>query len=191
MALDLAELGLTNEELQERVVEAIASRVLVNCTSDDEGREYGLPSTFRKKLDESIKARIDKTISDLAAKHVLPNVAETVESLCLQATDEWGQKKGKPLSFVQYLVQRAEAYLIEKVDYSGKDKAECGGYSFSPSQTRITHLVHKHLHYSIETAMQEALKIANGAIATGIQETVKVKLAEIVAGLKTTVALKS
>ena len=57
-------------------------------------------------------------------------------------------------------------------------------YNWSAKQTRIVHLVHQHLQYSIENAMKEALKIANSAIVGGIEGAVKLKLAEVAAALK-------
>lgn len=91
-------------------------------------------------------------------------------------------------TFIEYLVKRAEAYLTEKVDFQGKSKDENGSYSsFSPSQTRIAHMVHQHLSYSIESAMKNAVQTANSAIAIGIAETVKIKLAEIQKGIQASI----
>ncbi len=78
--------------------------------------------------------------------------------------------------------------MTEKVDSSGKTKEESGSYSFSGTQTRVAHMIHRHLHFNIETAMKEALATANGSIVKGLEETVKLKLAEIAKALKVTVA---
>lgn len=190
MNLTLEQLGLDAEKLQDLIVERAVERLLVGRFYDEDGEPIPAESQLRQQLDVAIRKRVEETINALAEKHVLPNVSDYIEGLTLQTTNEWGQKRGEPVTFVEYLVQRAQAYMQEKVNFEGKGQAECNGYSFTGTQTRITHLMHKHLHFSIETAMKNALQVANSAIAQGIAETVKVKLAEVVAGLKTTVATK-
>lgn len=192
MTIDLATLGFTNEELQERVIDRICEQLLTGIDSDpDSGDEYQVASTFRRGIDNRVKAKIEETINAIAEREVLPNVTTYIESLVLQETNSWGEKRGNPVTFREYLVQRAEAYMQEKVDFQGKSKAEAGGYSWNGTQTRITHLVHQHLHYSIESAMKDAMKAATGSIAIGITETVKTKLAEVSAKLKTEVKIAS
>jgi hypothetical protein len=88
------------------------------------------------------------------------------------------------MTFIEYLVARAEAYLREDVNFDGKSKDEHSGYSWSKSQTRIVWLVNKHLQYSIESAMKDAVKTINDAVTEGLEKTVKVKLEEIAKGLK-------
>lgn len=191
MSIDLKSLGFTQEELQERVVERIVESVMTDRVySPDDDREYDRHSQFREDLKKRVKARIDEKIDELAQKFVLPNVAEYIENLTLQQTNQWGEKKGQSITFVEYLVQRAEAYMQEKVDFQGRSKEEAGSYSFSGTQTRITHLVHQHLHYNIEKAMKDALNIATGEIARGLHETCRLKLNEIAAGMKVAVTTK-
>ncbi len=191
--MDLQELGFTQEELQKRVIERLCEELMHHTVSEDgEGSyEWIEGSGFRKALDAKIKDGIDGAIDLLAEEHVLPNVAKQVEETCLQETNQWGEARGEPITFVEYLVFRAERYLTEQVDYDGKGKGERGGYSWTGKQSRVTHLVHQHLHYSIQEAMAKALQKANSAIAIGIQETVKLKLAEVVASLKVSATVKT
>lgn len=187
----LQTLGFSIEQLQQRVVDQICETLLSRKYDDEDGETsfYG-DSKFKQKLDKEIETRINQTINALAEKHVLPNVAEYVENLTIQKTNEWGEKRGQSITFIEYLTQRAQVYMQEKVNYEGKGKDEMGGYSWSGTQTRITFLVEKHLHYSIEKAMKESLSIATGEIAKGIHETTRLKLNEIAAGLKVGVSLK-
>jgi hypothetical protein len=178
-ALTLEDLGFSNEDIAERVIEKTVECLLREFWEDDHGEVDSKPSAFGAAMKKRIIERIDKAIEEIAAKHVLPNVATHIETLCLTETNKWGEKKGEPLTFVEYLVARAEAYLIEKVDSNGKAKVDSDSYGWSGKQTRITHLIHQHLHYTIETAMKAAVKPANDAIAKGIQETVRIQLAEI------------
>jgi hypothetical protein len=189
MNFDLAALGFTKEELQNRVIDQIVESVMYGRYADEDGDETFRDSRFKLELDKRVQKRIDDTINSLAEKHILPNVSKYIEDLTLQQTNQWGEKKGAPVTFVEYLVQRAQAYMQEEVNSSGKTRAE-DSYGFSGKQTRITYLIHEHLHYTIETAMKGALQVATGEIARGIHETARLKLNEIAASLKVTVNTK-
>ena len=181
--LTLESLGLTREEITERVVARIADTLLASVVADEDGDEVTTKSVFARALERKVLERINAAVEEIAGRHVLPNVAAYVEGLCLQETNKWGEKRGRTLTFVEYLVERAEHYLREEVDYKGKTRSE-DSYSWKASGTRISHLVHEHLQYSIQTAMAQALKTANGAIVGGIEQAVKIKLAEVAASLK-------
>jgi hypothetical protein len=185
MNVTLESLGISKESVEQKLIEHLAQELLTEIQYDhDDDSEYRARSSLAKKLDAMVKQHIDTTINALAQKHVLPNVTSYIENLTLQTTNQWGEKKGAPVTFIEYLTQRAEDYMQEKVNYDGKTKADSGGYSWSGTQTRITYMVNQHLHYSIETAMKNALQLATSGIATGLQETVKVKLAEVSQKLK-------
>lgn len=181
--LTLEALGLSVTEIQDRVVQVLADRVMESLVPDEEGEEVRLPSAFAERLQRRVLEQTNRAIEQIAAQHILPNVAQYVETLCLQETNRWGEKTGKALTFTEYLVARAEAYLREEVNYQGKTKGE-DSYSWKASGTRVAHLVHAHLHYSIQTAMEQALRQANSAIAGGIEQAIKIKLGEVLASLK-------
>lgn len=189
--LSLASLGFTKAELQERVIERLCSHVLSGKGYDEDGNEFDQDSAFARKLEQKVKEQIDATINALATKHVLPNVHSYLETLCLQETTKWGEKIATKITFIEYLTQRAEAYMKEMVNYEGKPKDNNNSYNWNGTQTRITYLVHQHLHYSIEQAMKNALNVATSQISTGIQETCKKKLAEISVALSVKTEAKS
>lgn len=180
MAIDLTELGMTQEELRERVVEVIADRFI-----NIEG------GYFSKALTDLVRERLNISVKEIAEKHILPQVSQYVENLTLEETNRWGEAVGERITFTEYLVKRAEAYLREEVNPDGKSKNEmrdsCGWYK---SQTRIAHLVHEHLHYSIAAAMKDAVGTVQSVVSKGLQDTVKMKLDEISKGLKISVQTK-
>lgn len=188
MELTLESLGLSQEELQGRVVNALAERVLAGIGIDDDGT-FTQRSQTAEKLQEKLRKHIDAAIDDIAAKHVHPNVTQFIENLCLQETNKWGEKAGAKLTFIEYLVARAENYLREPVNYEGKAKGE-DSYSWSAKTTRIAHMVDRHLQFSIESAMKAALANANAAIVGGIEAAVKIKLDEVSKSLKVSVQTK-
>lgn len=193
MEITLESLGFTKKQLQERVIETAVERLLTGVSYDEDGNTQSVDTKLYGKLQTLIKERIDETIRIFAEKNVLPKVTEYIETLILQKTNSWGEKEGKPFTFIEYLISRSENYMLEQVDSDGRSEAECrdGGKSWYGSKTnRITFLVNKNLHDNIETAMKNALVIANNSIATGITETVKTKLNEIIMALKVTVGTK-
>lgn len=186
MELTLESLGLSRDEIIERVVGRLAESLLETWVPGDEDDEGGTVQTqFAKMLERKVLERVNVAVEEIAGRHVLPHVADYVETLSLQETSKWGEKKGVPLTFVEYLVARAEAYLREEVNYDGKVKGQ-DSYSWSKAGTRIAYMVNKHLQYSIQTAMETALKNANVAIVGGIEDAVKIKLDEVAASLKVT-----
>lgn len=191
MNIDLQSLGFTQEELQDRVVERICEQLLTSIDYDpDSGEEAPVASRFQNAIKDMVKKRVDETINALAERYLLPNVGKFIEELTIQETNQWGEKRGEPVTFIEYLVGRGKAYMQEEVDNYGKTKAEANGSWYGAKQTRITYLIHQHLANSIETAMKDAMKVATGEIAKGIHETARHKLNEIAASLKVSVATK-
>jgi len=180
----LEALGISRDELIYKIVERCAEGVLSSISWDEDGEETRRSSDVERRLKALCQSTIDEKVKAIADAHVLPMIKDRIENLTLQETNKWGEKTGTPVTFIEYLVKRADAYLIEPVNYDGKSKEEVGGYSFSGAQSRITHMVHKHLHYSIETAMKNALSQVNAALSGGIQATVKTKIDEIVSSIK-------
>ena len=182
--LTLESLGLTKEEIIERVVARVAETLLTTAVGDEDDVSM-TPTRFAKRLETKMLARVDAAVAEIAGKHVRPNVAAYIETLCLQATNQWGEKRGSPITFVEYLIAKADAFLREEVNYQGKVRGE-DSYSWKSSGTRIAWMVHEHLQYSIQQAMTAALATANASIVGGLNEAIKIKLAEVAASLKVT-----
>jgi hypothetical protein len=187
--LTLEALGLDQEKLSEKLVDRLAKNVLTSIGYDPDGDEWFGTSPFANRLNELVRARLDQVVNDLADKHVLPRVNEMVEGLVLQETNKWGEKVGKTLTFIEYLTQRADAYMSEPVSYNGKTKAE-DSYNWRQSTTRIAYMVDQHLQYSISRAMEQAMKDANTSIATGLKGAVEKSLGEVLEKLKIDVKTK-
>jgi hypothetical protein len=180
----LALTGMSKEELATRVVEHVAAQLLVRDAYDEDGEPCGTQSTqFERALQQRIKDHLDAEVGRQAEKHVLPKVTDMVERLVLQKTNQWGEKTGKPVTFIEYLVERAEHYLTEKVNHNGKTREE-DSYSWRENTSRISYLVHKHLQYSIKIAMEEAVSEANKSITGGLEKAVKISLQQVIDKLK-------
>lgn len=188
-AITLESLGFTKEDLQERVIDRLCGQILSGKSFDEDGNEEYTDSQFKKQLEERLRKHVTETINTLAEKHVLPNVSQYIEALVLQTTNKWGEKQGASVTFIEYLVQRAEAYIQEDVDYQGKGKG-ADSYNWSKNTTRIAFMINQHLQYNIATAMKQALDTANQSIVGGIEKAVRIQLEQIVGTIKTSVAVK-
>ena len=190
----LETLGITREELAEKMISRAVENLLAEIVeyTDHEGEDATArrASPFARIMEQRIKERIDAEITRIAEAHVLPNLTDKIENLIIQETNQYGEKVGKPTTFIEYLIGRAETYLTEKVDHDGKSKGEAGSYGWTGAQTRVTHIVHRHLQHSIAIAMQDAVKNANKLLVEGLQETARIKLGEIAASLKVNVAVR-
>lgn len=181
----LEALGISRDDIIGKVIDRCVDSILsTEYYDNDDGGKYRAKSDVEKRITDLCRKRVDEKVQEIADAHILPFVSDRIEKLTLQKTNQWGEKAGAPVTFIEYLVARADTYLTEMVNYEGKSKDECGSYSFSGTQSRITHMINKHLHYSIETAMKNAVQHVNAALSKGLQETVKAKIDEIVASLK-------
>lgn len=171
-------LNLDPEKLQEQIVEAAVERLL-------RGDEY-FEAEIERRVSKQIATALDEIVAQKFDLVVLPMLTERVDSLVLQKTNEWGEKRGEAVTFVEYLTQRALEYMTENVDRDGKPTRD----RYGTVQTRIAHMVDRHLHFHIEDTMKKALGEANTKIAQGIYETCRIKLNEILSTLKVNVSSK-
>lgn len=181
----LAQIGLTQEELQDRVVNRIVDAVLYSHSADDEGREHVLESRFRQQIQDHAKSAIDKAVTAIGDKFITPAMKEFVETFTIQETNKWGEKTGQKLTFTEYLVKRAEAYAQEMVDSDGRAKGDLrDSYNWRGSTTRISYLINSFLRFHIEDAMKTIIGDANKHLVGGLEKAVKASLAEISSRLK-------
>lgn len=188
--ITLEALGFTKQELEEKLINQLCAQFLETTCADEDGEEVRVRSSFQRKLEAKITDMIDASITQLADKHILPNVSAYIEALCLQKTNQWGEKVGTKLTFIEYLVQQADAYMREPVNYEGKPKGT-DSYSWTQRNTRIGHMVNEHLHYSVERAMKEAFTKANGSVAKGLEEALLTALHSFTNNIKVTTEAKA
>lgn len=171
--VDLAALGLNQSEITEMVVERICSQIIREDFDYDE-----FQARTNNRVEATIKQRIDDAIEKLGDKYIAPNVLQLIETWQLQQTSGWGEKTAPPISFTEYLVQRGEAYLREKVNYEGKPKGS-DSYNWKGEQERLAWMIDKHLQYHIENAMKAALQTVNNSLSASIAETVRMQLSQL------------
>lgn len=166
--MKIEDLGLSKNDLVKLIVDKIFEEFYI-----DSQRHY------EETINKEIRERIDKTIEDIGEKEIFPKVKEKIENICIEQTNNFGEKKGEPLTFIEYITKRAEEYMLEPVDRTGKS-IDKGSYAYNKdAHTRLMWLVSNSLSYSIECAVKDMLKDANKTIAKSIQETVTQTLKEV------------
>ncbi len=185
--MKLTDLGLTQEQVFEAVVNKISSDLLQKpvTLTDEDGAEYEDFETtpYCQELRKQIKNKIDSAIEAIIDKHILPNAEQYVTKIVLTPTNRWGEKEEPPLTFVEYLTKRAEKFMLEDVDYGGKPKGT-DSYSWHKKGTRIAYMIDRYLCIHIESWAKDALKEANESIVDGLQKAVEMQLKEILSKLK-------
>jgi hypothetical protein len=177
MEISFKSLDLSEDELQERVIEAIADKILGSAGIN--GALDFSDAVLRRELNKAVQERMDRGFAELAEKYILPNITTILEELTLQKTNQWGERKGPPCTFIEFFTQCAENYLTEKVDFEGKSAKE--QYHGALNQTRAVYLIHQQLHHDIEKGMREALRTLEAKLVGGLQKTAADILAELVA----------
>lgn len=188
--MKLEDLGLTQEKVQELLIDKLASQAMMGTFLDEDGNPFDDDSQFSKKMYAHVKICVDRKIEALAEQHLLPGIKDRMDTLILAETNEWGEKKGKQFTFIEYMIARAEAYLNEIVDYEGKPRTDRSSY-WNGKQSRLTHMVEKYLYSRIEDAMKSAVKIVNDQLGPALAKTAQERLASISTSLKVDIATKS
>lgn len=174
--LTIESLGLSADDILDRVVDQVALKLI------DE-------SDFVARLEERVIEKVNASIDELGAANVIPSMKDFIDGYTIQETTKWGEKKGEPVTFTEYLVERAHAWIQEPVNYAGKTKPQ-DSYNWKANTTRVAYLIDQHLQYHITRTMKEALGEAQGKIAEGITQAVRIQLKNMVVHFKASTEVK-
>lgn len=175
-------IGLSKKELQNEVLERLVNRIL------DHDFGYEDHEAISYKFREVIKKQVDASVQTIATEVLGPSVNAYIDTIVLQETTSWGEKKGEPFSFKEYLVNRSENYLQEPVDTSGRAKGD-RDYSSYGNTPRILFMIGKYLSASIESAMKDSLKTVNEALSKGLESEIKKHIKQLQDQIKVSVKL--
>jgi len=173
--IDLKELGLDTEQLQQMVVERITQQLLYYISVDDDDYGHHLDSKFSESLRKQIKERADRRVDEIAAERLEPVMREQLDKLEIQKTNQFGEAKGEPIPFVEYVAKRAEEYMQQPVDYKGNPAESLR----QGESTRLAYLVDVHLGKTIHEGIQGAASDISAEIAKSVNTMVKAQLADL------------
>lgn len=189
--MNLQDLGITPEELQERLVTKLAEDFLTTTYSDEYGDPVERPSSIKKQLDAQLKKTIDAKFEDLAQRLIAPNLEKLITELVIQRTNEFGQVKGEPQTFIEYLVDRANKYIEEPVDDKGRTQEEFkrdgNSYGWKAAGSRLIVQIDKYLSNAIKEAVIKLVQTQGKSFAEGIRRETLAAINQVTA--KMTVAV--
>ena len=204
----LEQIGMTKEELQNRVVCVLVNQIMAQRgifetkplatgklvdIQDEGGPEYD-PETgpyaeeppvrpsvpaqkFSTELAAQCTAMLKAEVAKVADATLQPHAEEIIRTQVLQSTNNWGEKKAEPMTFIEYLVARADKYMQEEVNDKGEVDSDRIIYNRNrpPKQSRLSFMIDEVIKAEIKTAMTDAMKRASGLFAEGLAETLKRK----------------
>ena len=190
----LEALGISKEELAERIIESAVDQLLSSTGfSPETEEETRYESRFKREIEKRVQESVDTKIAALAQEHVLPRVCEMIEAADMKATNKYGEAKGPAMTFKEYMANRAQVYMTEDVDYRGNSKADLAAknksdYNWRSCGPRLTVLMRNYIRDSLETQAKAAVNDVNKVIAANIAKAAQDAIAAASANLKVTVA---
>lgn len=185
MELTCEQLGITPDDIADRVASKIAATMLAKVVpdyDDETGSEIETerPTAFQEMVRKRVARKVEQAVDALAEKYIGSELEGRLETMTFPQTNGYGEKKGDPLTLLEYIAKRTETYLTERVDYQGR-----AGYSASTAdRTRVVWMLEQFLAERMKEQFSKALATANQQIVDGIAVTMKEKLAEVAAKLR-------
>lgn len=190
--LDLSSIGITEEEIQNRVVASLVEGLMNKSYYDyEEGQEIQAYSEFGKRLNAALKSAIDAKFDALVESQIQPLIAAKVDALVIQQTNQWGEKKKEPVTFLEYLVDRADKFMVEPVDSKGRTREECerarDSFYQSGTNNRLAAAVDKAIGAHLQNCVNAVVKEAQSKVQTSLSEVLQTALSEAQKNLKVTI----
>lgn len=190
----LEALGISKEELAERIIESAVGQLLSSTGFDpetDEEKRY--ESRFKREVEARVQKAVDAKIAALAEVHVLPRVGEMIEAADMRKTNRYGEPKSPSMTFKEYIAHRADVYMTEDVDYHGNSKADLEAknestYNWRCCGPRLTVLMRNYIRDSLEKQAKAAITDVNKVIAKNIEKAARDAISAAAASLKVSVS---
>lgn len=189
MQFDLQALGLSVEEIQQRVIDGIVEQICTDKMEDENGDLVYVTSHFKQRITDVVLKRVDEQIERIVSPILEPQVDHWLESVRIQQTNTYGQPKTEPETLLEYSIRSLNEYCYTGVDWQGRTaeqrrKAGSSNWSERSETNRITFMIDQKLSKFMEEQMKDALKSANEAITGGLAAAVKFELQKLTAKIK-------
>lgn len=190
----LEALGISKEELSERIIESAVDHLLSSTGfNPDTEEETRYESRFKREIEARVQKAVDQKISALAEVHVLPRVGELIEAADMRKTNRYGEPQSPSMTFKEYIAHRAEVYMTEDVDFHGMSKADLEAknestYNWRSCGPRLTVLMRNYIRDSLERQAKAAITDVNKVIAKNIEKAAKDAITAASASIKVNIA---
>lgn len=175
----LKALGVTPEKLIEAAVDRLLDRRL--------GGEYAdVEDAIRQQTQEIAIKQLNEKVEAYLSEHMRPVIDRAVEMLSVPNTNRYGEPKGEPMPFIEYVTKCANEHLTEMVGEDGRKEQ----YGSNFKQTRLMWYFNKYLGHSVNTAINAAVGKSLEALGDSIAKLVKEKTEAMVAVSRVEVRVK-
>lgn len=189
MSIDIASLGITNEELQQRLIDRLVEHFTTTTWMDEDGEPSNRgKSEVAKRIEDAVVGHVNRAVEKIAAETVGNPIESYLAGMTIKTTNSYGEPKGPTVTFVEYLAKQAGEYLNTQVDKDGKPKASQDSYSWKPESTRAMWLVNRSMQSHIVTVMNECLTGHNQKIGEAIADSVRLAIDGVRTNFKITTA---
>jgi hypothetical protein len=175
MALTAEDIGLSQDEVQSRVVEAIADQIVTTASCDDEGNVHKRRASFVTRMENTVESVIRQRAEKLIDSQ-LEAVIDKILSSGFQPVDSYGEPKGEKTTLRDMIKKKAEAFLSERVDKNGKTADRYA----DPVGTRLDVAMQKHVDgvctATVQNELKTAVEAAKGKIGTMVAKVIVEKL---------------
>lgn len=185
----LEALGISAEALGDRIVDQAVETLLHSTGFNPETEEEtSYKSQFKREIEERLQKAVDAKIAALAEEHLIPRVGELIRNANLRQTSKFGEPKGEPMTFLEYITSRAAVYMSEDVDSNGKAKHEASdSYNWRSAGPRLTVLMRMYIRETLEAHAKKAVADVNSVIAQNITKAAQEAIARAAAAMKVSV----
>lgn len=187
--LTCEDFGLTQEQMLERLIDTMADRLFgeaIDRDLDDEEYQVSNRQQVITALNTRIKEEIDKQVNAIFDQHILGKIDELLTKLVIPQTNKYGEPKREPLTLIEYITEKSEAWLEEPVNWKGKSKKE-EAYSWSKDTTRLMYAVNKNLEDVLNRVVNDGAKEVQGAFAEQVKNAVADAVTRLTLSVKTDV----
>ena len=162
-------IGLTQEQLTERVIAGLVDKLAERNVKDEDDR---YTRTLREACQSRLSSLVDAAVAKIADERLQGMCDKLVSGKLLQPTNEWGDDRGKAFPLSEYITKQSHDYLFTKVNSRG----ESSGYQ-DKAKTRLEWLLDNSISATVKQIVEEKMGDAGNLLAQSVENSVRYALA--------------
>jgi hypothetical protein len=179
----LNSLGLSAEEIERKIIQQCTDDLMRQYYTHEDGESAGHgKSTIVEKLEEKMAERIDAALEKVVSERFSAQLPQLLADFIFTPTSRYGEKKGKPRTFLEYVTDHAKEWAEQRVNDQGsvvgKDQ-----YSYSNHKTRFQRLLDEKVSADVNAALAQILKDGHSILITGLADELKRRMTEMAESL--------
>jgi hypothetical protein len=183
----LETLGISQEDLRQRLVRRLAEELLASEGYDEWNTEptdatlaARVPRQLTDGLRKSVKDAIAAEIARLGDAYAKPLVWQIMEA-GIQPTNQYGEPKGDRMTVTELIADAARQYMETRVDRDGKVSSYRGG------MIRLDWVVNEAVRKHVASKIEESIQDPKSTLAEALTDAVRRVLATFLADAKVSI----